>query len=232
MKPRKPELSKTDKRLKTLAAKTQAQKKALLEQMEKYPVVQAACGRTGVGRSTFYSWCKEDKEFAKLAEHYLAEGKEFINDLAVSKVIQGINDGHTTFTIFWLKNNHPGYGDKVTYNHKFTSIESEPVFTKEQQEALNTALNNIGYSSVIKASSSGFSMDVDEIERRLPEAEKIIDEYKAAHETEQEREIDRIQNEARGLPENHKQIEREHRGVILKEYFRMRREKQKQQDRS
>ncbi len=220
MKSKKSKLSKTDKRLKTLAAKTEAQKEALLKQLEKYPIIQLACERAGVGRSTFYSWCKEDNEFAKLADRSLAEGKEFINDLAESKLIRGIQDGHTTFTIFWLKNNHRGYGDKVTHEHKYWSEESELSFTKEEWEAINEALFHIGYASVIKANSKGLSVDIDEMERKLPEAEKIVEKYKATRETEQEREGKRIRDEARGLPENHEQIEKEHRGVILKDFFK------------
>jgi len=38
-------------------------KEFLLECLKKMPIVETACARAGIGRSTFYRWRKEDKEF-------------------------------------------------------------------------------------------------------------------------------------------------------------------------
>lgn len=47
------------------AERQSGEKKILVEQLEKTPVVQIACEKSGVGRSTYYRWIKEDSEFSK-----------------------------------------------------------------------------------------------------------------------------------------------------------------------
>ena len=94
-----------------------------------------------VGRSTYYAWRKEDKEFAKLADEAVKSGTLFINDMAESKLIQNIQSGNNTAIIFWLKNHHRDYGDRVRHEHEF--IEEE--LTSEQKIAIAKALFNSGH---------------------------------------------------------------------------------------
>ncbi len=136
-----PKKNKTEKRLETLAVKTKQQKQAFLEQLPKYPIVQVACEKSGVGRSTYYVWRKEDKEFAKLADEAIASGTFFINDMAESKLIQNIQNGNNTAIIFWLKNHHTQYSERIRHEHEF--IEEE--LTQEQKIAIAKALFNSGH---------------------------------------------------------------------------------------
>lgn len=136
-----PKKNKTEKRLETLAVKTKEQKQAFLEQLPKYPIVQVACEKSGVGRSTYYAWRKDDKAFAKLADDAVKSGTFFINDMAESKLIQNIQNGNNTAIIFWLKNHHRDYGDRVRHEHEF--IEEE--LTSEQKIAIAKALFNSGH---------------------------------------------------------------------------------------
>ncbi|HAS85157.1 MAG TPA: hypothetical protein DCS23_03785 [Candidatus Yonathbacteria bacterium] len=137
--------NKTEKRLETLAVKTRAQKQAFLEQLLKYPIVQVACEKSGVGRSTYYAWRKDDKEFAKLADIAMRSGELFINDMAESRLIQNIQNGHTTSIIFWLKNHHGGYNDRIVHEHEH-SLE----LVDEDRKAIVKALMNIGLGNVLK----------------------------------------------------------------------------------
>lgn len=136
-----PKKNKTEKRLETLAVKTKGQKKAFLEQLPKYPIVQVACEKSGVGRSTYYAWRKDDKEFAKEADEAIASGTFFINDMAESKLIQNIQSGNNTAIIFWLKNHHKQYSERIRHEHEF--IEEE--LTSEQKIAIAKALFNSGH---------------------------------------------------------------------------------------
>jgi hypothetical protein len=136
-----PKKNKTEKRLETLAVKTKQQKQAFLEQLPKYPIVQVACEKSGVGRSTYYVWRKEDKEFAKLADEAVKSGTYFINDMAESKLIQNIQNGNNTAIIFWLKNHHTQYSERIRHEHEF--IEEE--LTQEQKIAIAKALFNSGH---------------------------------------------------------------------------------------
>lgn len=187
-----PKKNKTEKRLETLAVKTKSQKEAFLEQLPKYPIVQVACEKSGVGRSTYYAWRKEDKEFAKLADEAVKSGTLFINDMAESKLIQNIQSGNNTAIIFWLKNHHKEYCDRVRHEHEF--IEEE--LTSEQKISIAKALFNAGRLTSLgrnimikKAGGTPPPIDseddermretVEEAERRIEASEKEISEKKS-----------------------------------------------------
>ncbi len=88
-------------------------KNKFLEELEKNPIIQIACRKTGVGKSTYYRWIKEDKNFKKESEESLNKGRLLINDLAESKIISFISNNNLTAAIYWLKNNHSRYSEKV-----------------------------------------------------------------------------------------------------------------------
>jgi len=140
-----PKKNKTEKRLETLAIKTKQQKQAFLEQLPKYPIVQVACEKSGDGRSTYYAWRKDDKEFAKLADEAVKSGAYFINDMAESKLIQNIQSGNNTAIIFWLKNHHGSYNERIVHEHEHT-LELED----EDKKAIAKALINIGLGNILK----------------------------------------------------------------------------------
>lgn len=83
----------------------------LLEQFKKTPIVQVACEKTGIGRSTYYRW-RKNQNFKKQAEKALLHGTLLVNDLAESQLISAIKDKNITAIIFWLKNNNPKYSEK------------------------------------------------------------------------------------------------------------------------
>lgn len=137
----------TETRLDTLATKAKRLKEALVEQLTRMPIVEAACKHAGVGRSTYYKWRKDDKEFSAAADKALESGSTFINDVAESKLIQLINNGNTTAIIFWLKNHHHMYNDRIRHEHEH-HFGSE--ITKEQAE------------EIIRAFHTAVGMRVDE----------------------------------------------------------------------
>ncbi len=190
-----PKKNKTEKRLETLSVKTKSQKEAFLGQLPKYPIVQVACEKSGVGRSTYYSWRKEDKSFAKEADEAIKSGTFFINDMAESKLIQNIQSGNNTAIIFWLKNHHKEYCDRVRHEHEF--IEEE--LTSEQKISIAKALFNAGRLTSLgrnimikKAGGTPLPEDPEEEERmnetlkeaqkRINVSEKAITEKKVAEE--------------------------------------------------
>ena len=80
--------------------KTEQHKKALLEALEKsLGVVTSACKTVGVGRTTFYQWLKDDKEFAEAVRDI----ENIALDFAESQLHQQISGGNSTATIFYLK---------------------------------------------------------------------------------------------------------------------------------
>ena len=75
-------------------------KKGLLEALEKsLGVVTTACKQVGVGRTTFYNYYNDDKDFAKQVD----EIENVALDFAESQLHKQIQDGSTAATIFLLK---------------------------------------------------------------------------------------------------------------------------------
>lgn len=182
-----PKKNKTEKRLETLAVKTKEQKRVFLEQLPKYPIVQVACEKSGVGRSTYYAWRKSDKKFAKGADEAIASGTFFINDMAESKLIQNIQNGNNTAIIFWLKNHHDSYNERIVHEH----VVAEEELT-EEKKAMVKALINIGFANILK--SYDINMTPEEY-RAKKEKEDEERRKQLLAEEEHEREIGEIEEE-------------------------------------
>lgn len=131
-----------------------AVKSALIEQLKKVPIIQFACEKCGIARSTFYRWRDADEAFAAAIDDALYYGKQFINDLAESQLISAIKDKHMTAIIFWLKTHHRDYGTRIEVSGR---IQGDPDLTDEQKEAIEQALR---YSPLAKPESDSLAPDI------------------------------------------------------------------------
>lgn len=122
----------------TVRDRIKVEQDLLIEQLKKTPIVQVACEKTNVGRSTYYRWRTESKEFAKQADEGLQEGNLLVNDLAESQLISAIRDQNMTGIIFWLKTHHDAYRNRVEVTT--TNNNQEIHLTDEQKELLNKAI--------------------------------------------------------------------------------------------
>lgn len=165
-------LTATEKRLLTLAIETEKNMNALLEQLTKNPVIQVACQRVGIGRSTYYEWRETNKVFAKESSDALVEGKKFMNDIAESQLIKAIGEGKMTAIIYWLKNNHRDYADKIRYEHHHDHTHHLELDENEQKR-IEEALHNIGLGNVLK-----WNGDKRTVEEWNKEQEKGKEEHK------------------------------------------------------
>lgn len=86
-------------------------KGVFLENVKKTPIIQLACGKTGISRSTFYRWSKDDTDFYQKYLDAENSGREYMNDAMESILIQKAKTGNMTAIIFYLKYNHPRYSD-------------------------------------------------------------------------------------------------------------------------
>lgn len=111
-------------------------KKAIVEQLRKTPIIQVTCEKMGVSRATFYRWKKKDPEFAEKVEIALQEGLQLINDMAESQLISAIREGNLTGIIFWLKNHHRNYSPKL----EVTTTNKDLPLTDEQKELIRKSL--------------------------------------------------------------------------------------------
>jgi hypothetical protein len=113
-------------------------KKLLIEQLKKTPIVQLACEKTGVARSTYYRWKKQNKAFAKEAEEAIIAGELLINDMAEAQLLSAIRDKNLTAIIFWLKHHHHRYATRVEVTAQLKRAPEE--LTPEQEAVVMRAL--------------------------------------------------------------------------------------------
>ena len=110
---------------------------SIIEALKEMPIVQVACKKVGVGRTTYYRW-RENKKFAKEADAAIAEGEAFITDMSESQLISLIRDRNFQALQLWLHHHHPKYANKVEVNGCFTYSDEE--LTPEQMALVKTAL--------------------------------------------------------------------------------------------
>lgn len=127
-------------------------KKAIVEQLRKTPIIQIACEKIGIGRATFYRWKKEDQKFADNVEQAIEEGSHLINDMAESQLISAIKSNSLSAIIFWLKNHHRSYSPKL----EVTTNNSDAPLTEEQKEIIRKSLS-MAFNSYLSKNN-----DVDE----------------------------------------------------------------------
>ena len=102
--------------------KSEHAKKNLLDALEKsLGVVTTACKQVGIGRTTFYKYYNQDKEFAKKVD----ELENVALDFAESNLHKQIQAGSTSATTFLLRTR----GKKRGYveRQEITGAEGEPL---------------------------------------------------------------------------------------------------------
>lgn len=113
-------------------------KKNLIEQLKKMPIIQIACDRTNVARSSFYRWKIEDKKFAKETDMAILEGEALITDMSESQLISLIHDRNFQSLQFWLRHHHPKYTNKVEVMAQFKDPDEK--LNPEQKAIVKKAL--------------------------------------------------------------------------------------------
>lgn len=121
-----------------ITSRQSKQKEALILQFKKTPIIQVACEKTGIGRATYYRWRKEDEDFRNQSDEALLSGVQLVNDMAESKLITAIRDQNMTAIIFWLKNRHDAYHNRMEVSGKLES--STQPLTQEQEALIQKAL--------------------------------------------------------------------------------------------
>ena len=116
-------------------------KAILLEQMTKTPVVQMACEKTQIGRTTYYRWRREDAAFAKAADEAIRDGCLLVNDIAESQLLAAIRDGDFAAVQYWLKHHHPSYAARMELK---ATIEQERDLTPEEEAVIRQSLKLAG----------------------------------------------------------------------------------------
>ena len=100
-------------------------KNSICEILEKSPIVESACQKVGITRMMFYRWKKEDETFSQKVDESLKISRASLCDLAESKMIQLIGEGHPSMIRFCLRHNSPQYQKNPDVNQQFHFNSSE-----------------------------------------------------------------------------------------------------------
>lgn len=115
--------------------KTNRKKQRLLRELEDNPMVQQACKKVGIARSTFYRWCESDRKFYYLSELARSKGRDKLNDYVESKLLENVKNGQQTAIQFWLSNNSKIYrSTNVSWQSRLKQMESDE--TERHQEIM------------------------------------------------------------------------------------------------
>jgi hypothetical protein len=120
----------------------QADKKRLLTELTKTPIIEAACKRVNLPRSTYYCWRKEDEAFADACDETIEISIGRINDLAESQLINAIKNQQLSAITFWLKHHHKRYRNRVEVDARVAV--SQETLTPEQAAVVSRALQLAG----------------------------------------------------------------------------------------
>jgi hypothetical protein len=121
----------------TVQKRQEANKKLVLDQLKKTPIVEVVCERCGIGRTTYYDWRNGDPEFKKNSDEAMKYGKDIVNDLSESQLIVLIKEKNFSAIQLWLRQHHPEYSNRLDVR---ATIEKEDPMTPEQEALIRKVL--------------------------------------------------------------------------------------------
>lgn len=123
--------------------KRKAQKE-LVKELEKNYLLQRACNKLGLTRSTVYRWMQEDEEFATAIRHAQAIGRRYMSDFVESKLLKNIEAQEQRAIEFWLRNNNEHYR-----SHE-TALDRKVEYLQKQLHESQAALAQVGKETIFK----------------------------------------------------------------------------------
>ncbi len=120
-----------------IAKRQDKDKEAVIENLKRMPIIEVACNKTGISRATYYRWKESDPNFSQMADKAQEEGEALIKDVAVSKIIKGINDDNLSAAMYWLNHRDPRFSNKVEIS---SGSRPQEALSSEQQEVVKKAL--------------------------------------------------------------------------------------------
>ena len=98
-------------------------------------LITSAVLKTGIHRSTYYDWIDNDPKFYEDCKKVDREQRDFVHDRFLGKIM---NDD-TACMIFYLKNKHPDYKQKIEISGE---LDTRAKFNKMSDEELVAALES------------------------------------------------------------------------------------------
>jgi len=144
-------------------------KKKFLELIEQNPIVQIACNKLNVGRSTIYHWLEKDKRFIGAYKKAQKIGNGKICDVGESKLIQNVDRGDQRAIEFLLKHKSSDYRDSEDALSTLKKLE----INKLQEERLRITKEYDDFSEKTKKISV-FFREEEKREKELKKREREL----------------------------------------------------------
>lgn len=112
-----------------------------LAELRKIPIIQVACEKVGLSRTSIYRWKDDDPEFKKEMEQAMADGEAYVNDMSESQLLTLIKEKDWSAISFWLRHHHNAYKNKIEIT---TKNDLDETLSPEQEELVRKALNLAG----------------------------------------------------------------------------------------
>lgn len=128
----------------TSQEKTKKTKEIFLQQISRTPIIESAAEKVGITRQTVYRWKREDPEFAKALDEALRGGRELVNDVAVSQLLNAIKKGNMTAIMYWLNHFDENFKTKIEVTGSVKQVREE--LTEEEAAILAEALRLAGFT--------------------------------------------------------------------------------------
>ncbi len=132
---------------KKILSRQKKEKVLLLENLEKYPIIQIACEKTWISRATYYRWIEEDSEFWNKVEIAIQNWRNLVNDIAESNLISLVKEKHPWAIYYRLNNNHLRYSYKNNIQNVIIQTSKQE---KKQIQNILSKLNTNEYEEANK----------------------------------------------------------------------------------
>lgn len=116
-------------------------KDELLNQLRKVPILQFACEKVGVSRTSVYRWRETDETFRKDMDQAITEGDAFVNDMTENQLLTLIKEKNYAAISFWLRHRNPRFKDHIDVTARI--VERQDKLNPEQEAMVREALGRV-----------------------------------------------------------------------------------------
>lgn len=108
----------------------------MIIQLKTSPIVEVACARVGISRTTHYRWMRQDPKYADEVYKAMDEGIAVISDNAETQLVNLIKNGSLGAIVYWLRHRHSAYANRLQIALERAAEES---LTPEEEEEVRRA---------------------------------------------------------------------------------------------
>ena len=152
----------------------------LLKELESNPLIETACRKVGIARSTYYRWGEVDPTFKRKSEIAQDKGRAKLNDFAESKLLENVQQNQHSAIAFWLSHNTARY--RQTNQQFYASrLEDMKKAMWQNTDLLNLLVERLGLERILElAEADSYENLLEQIDHEY-ETEQIKRGYRGKY---------------------------------------------------